>query len=87
MISAMIKVRWRAKLSRAIELRDGTKLRTLADARSFILDRVPKEDQQRDSWLIAIERLIEAAEQGRSIEDATRALEVALFLQAPLRLL
>jgi hypothetical protein len=34
--------RWSAKLSRSIELRDGTELDTLADAAQFILARIPR---------------------------------------------
>ena len=40
---------WSAKLSRAIELRNGTKFLTLADVRDFILDQ-PEHIQERSFW-------------------------------------
>jgi hypothetical protein len=72
---------WSAKLTRIIVLRDGTKLETLADAAQFIL-KEPDYIQQRASWQGATEQLIEAAETGRGIEEATTKVEDALFLEA-----
>jgi hypothetical protein len=76
---------WESKLSRIIELRDGTKLATLTDARAFILE-LPEADQQRSAWYIAVVQLLAAAEEGGSIEDATYAIERALFFDAKLKL-
>jgi hypothetical protein len=72
---------WSAKLTRTIVLRDGTKLETLADAAQFIL-KEPDYIQERASWHRATEQLIEAAETGRGIEEATKRVEDALFLEA-----
>ena len=73
--------RWSAKLSRSIELRDGTELDTLADAAQFILG-LHEVYQDRNSWRRASELLMEAAERGGSIEAATEQFELALFLEA-----
>jgi hypothetical protein len=70
-----------AKLSRSIELRDGTELDTLADAAQFILG-LHEAYQDRNSWRRASELLMEAAERGGSIEAATEQFELALFLEA-----
>ena len=72
--------RWSAKLSRSIELRDGTELDTLADAAQFILG-LHEAHQDRNSWRRASELLMEAAERGGSIEAATEQFELALFLE------
>ena len=69
--------RWSAKLSRSIELRDGTELDTLADAAQFILG-LHEAYQDRNSWRRASELLMEAAELGGSIEAATEQFELAL---------
>jgi hypothetical protein len=71
---------WSAKLSRSITLKDGTTLATLADARSFIL-REPAYMQERRAWQRAAELMMAAAESGRT-EDATKQIELALFLEA-----
>ena len=44
-----MKARWSARLPRPIVLRDGKTLRTLADARAFVL-ALPEGDQERQSW-------------------------------------
>jgi hypothetical protein len=72
--------RWQAKLSRPIVMRDGTKLKTLAEAGSFIL-ALPEAFQLRNSWLKATEMLMEAAERKGDIEAATEAVERAGFMQ------
>jgi hypothetical protein len=69
---------WSAKLSRPIELKDGTRLRTLADVRDFILEQ-PEHIQERSFWQHAAELLINAAEDGGDIEAATKQIELALF--------
>ena len=73
--------RWSAKLSRSIELRDGTELDTLAAAAQFILG-LHEAYQDRNSWKRTTELLMEAAERGGSIESATEQFELALFLEA-----
>ncbi len=73
--------RWSARLTRSIELRDGTELDTLADAANFIL-ALPEHYQDRNSWKRATELLLQAAEQDGDIEAATEQFERALFLEA-----
>jgi hypothetical protein len=73
--------RWSARLSRSIELRDGTELDTLADAANFIL-ALPEHYQDRKSWKRATELLMKSAEQDGDIEAATEQLERALLLEA-----
>src|SRR4030081_2985545 len=64
--------RWSARLTRSIELRDGTELDTLADAANFIL-ALPEHYQDRNSWKRATELLMQAAEQDGDIEGRDRA--------------
>jgi hypothetical protein len=73
--------RWSARLTRSIELRDGTELDTLADAANFIL-ALPGHYQDRNSWKRATEPLMQAAEQDCDIEAATEQFERALFMEA-----
>jgi hypothetical protein len=75
--------RWSAELTRTIILKDGTTLYTLADARAFILHG-PDHIQQRQAWQHAAQLLMEAAEDAGRIEDATRQVEFALFLETRL---
>jgi hypothetical protein len=70
-----------ARLTRSIELRDGTELDTLADAANFIL-ALPGHYQDRNSWKRATEPLMQAAEQDGDIEAATEQFERALFMEA-----
>ena len=73
--------RWSARLTRSIELKDGTETDTLADAANFIL-ALPEHYQGRNSWKRATELLMQAAEQNGDIEAATEQFERALFLEA-----
>jgi hypothetical protein len=66
----MPKDRWQAKLSRPIVMRDGTKLKTLAEAGAFIL-ALPEAFQHRNSSVKATELLMQAAERNGDIEAAT----------------
>ena len=77
--------RWSAPLSRPIALRDGTVLRTLRDARAFVL-ALPPGDQERQAWQKAAALLIEAAENGGDVEAATDTVFAALFMQAAVKL-
>jgi hypothetical protein len=72
---------WSANLARSIVLKDGTRLATLSDVRTFILKQ-PDHIQERGSWQHAAELMIFAAERGGSIEAATSQIEDALFLEA-----
>ena len=74
---------WSAKLPRPIGVKAGPKLGTLAEVRAFILEQ-PDYIQERQSWQRAVELLMEAAEDPRGIEAVTKAVELALFLEARL---
>jgi hypothetical protein len=71
---------WSANLARSIVLKDGTRLATLSDVRTFILKQ--PDHMERGSWQHAAELMILAAERGGSIEAATSQIEDALFLEA-----
>jgi hypothetical protein len=73
---------WSSKLTRPVAIKGGPVLRTLNDARAFVIDRLPEEDQDRVSWQRTAELLLAAAEGSAEIETATQQLERALFLQA-----
>jgi poly(3-hydroxybutyrate) depolymerase len=75
---------WQTPLTRAIELRDGTRLTTLAEARAFMV-ALPEGDQLRNAWQKAAELLMVAAESGDTAA-VTRQIEFALFVQAKWKL-
>jgi hypothetical protein len=62
-------------------VKDGPTLRTLHNARDFILDQ-PEHIQGRRTWQRAAELLIAATENGADVEDVTKQVELALFLEA-----
>jgi integrase/recombinase XerD len=62
--------RWSAPLTRPIAVKDGPTLRTLHDARAFVLS-LPKGIQLEQSWQRVTELLSAAAEGDRDIEAAT----------------
>jgi hypothetical protein len=71
---------WNARLTHTVSIVRGPTLKTLAQARAYILE-LPKAKQAR--WEIAVRCLLHAAD-GGSAEDimaATRAIELA-FLYA-----
>jgi hypothetical protein len=76
---------WSAKLKRPITLKDGTALRSLADVRRFSLNE-PEHVQERRAWQRATELLLHVAEDASQIEAATRQVELALFIEARLKL-
>jgi len=71
---------WTAKLTRTIILKDGPILHTLADGRAFILNG-PEHIQECQAWQHTAQLLLDAAEDAGRIEDATRQVEFALFLE------
>jgi hypothetical protein len=77
--------RWDAKLTRPLQVRDGPKLETLADA-GRLIGTLSLRDQGRQAWIRATEILMAAAERGGSIDEATDAIDAALFLQGKLEL-
>jgi hypothetical protein len=77
----MAPPRWSADLARPIAVRGGPTLRTLRAARDFMLAQ-PDRIQDRQSWQWAAKLLLAAAENGADVEDVTKQVELALFLEA-----
>jgi hypothetical protein len=75
---------WSAELARPLELKDGGKLQTLADARQFVV-QLTEGDQLRNAWQKAAELLMAAAADGDTAA-VTRQIEFALFVQAKWKL-
>jgi hypothetical protein len=71
---------WSTRLARPIDVIGGPTLRTLAEARAFMV-AMPQGDQLRTAWQRAAE-LILAAANGGSVAAVTRQVELALFMQA-----
>jgi hypothetical protein len=71
---------WTARLARPLKPRDHDPLRTLADARDYMLG-LPASVAGYEAWQHAGKLVLAAAEApGRAtIEDATRQIELALF--------
>jgi hypothetical protein len=53
---------WSSTLTRPVAIKNGPILRPLNDARAFMIDRLPAEDQDRVSWQRTAELLLAAAE-------------------------
>ena len=70
---------WNTVLSRPIRVKDGSTLKTLADARAYILE-LPSEVTARPSWRDAAETLVEAAEGRATVAEASQKVETALFV-------
>jgi hypothetical protein len=72
---------WRAPLARPLKPRNHGALRTLADARSYILE-LPAPVARYQAWQHAGKLLMTAAEapNDTAINNATRQLELALFV-------
>jgi hypothetical protein len=69
-----MKPRWSRRFPSPIYLADGSVLRTLKDAANYIIKHKPPTAE-----IAAIPRLMEAAEQGASLETAEAAVRIALF--------
>ena len=82
-IELMPRLGWSAPLTRSIEVKDGPTLRTLNDARAYMLDHLPEDAQARHSWQKAAELLLAAADGLDDVGAATGQVELALFLQLP----
>ena len=80
----MPRLGWFAPLTRSIQVKDGPALRTLNDARAYMLDHLPEEAKARHSWQKAAELLLAAAEGVDDVGAATGQVELAIFLQARL---
>ncbi|RAI44687.1 hypothetical protein [Rhodoplanes roseus] len=72
---------WTAPLSRPVRPRGRTPLRSLAEARAYLLT-LPPAEAARPAWQTAAGLLITAAEAGTmaATEEATAQLERALFI-------
>jgi hypothetical protein len=79
---------WSVKLTKPLPTRDGLVLRSLDDARSYIL-ALPGALQHREHWQNAASLLMDAAGGGgnpHAVQAATKQVELALFLDARLLL-
>ena len=81
-IGLMPRLGWSAPLTRSIQVKDGPTLRTLNDARAYMLDHLPEDAQARHSWQKAAELLLAAADGLDDVGAATGQVELAIFLQA-----
>jgi hypothetical protein len=73
---------WSSKLARPVVIKGGPVLRTLNDARAFVIDHLREGDQERESWQRTAELLLAAAEGVAEIEAATQLLERAVSVKA-----
>ena len=78
----MPRLGWSAPLTRSIRVKDGPTLRTLNDARAYMVDHLPEEAKALHSWQKAAELLLAAAEGLDDVGAATGQVELAIFLQA-----
>jgi hypothetical protein len=76
----MAPLHWSIDLARPVVVKGGPTLRTLREARDFVLAQ-PDEIQLRRSWQRAAELLL-AAVDGADVEAVTKQVELALFLEA-----
>ena len=83
-IGLMPRLGWSTPLTRSIQVKDGPALRTLNDARVYMLDHLAEEGKARHSWQKAAELLLAAAEGVDDVGAATGQVELAIFLQAKL---
>jgi hypothetical protein len=75
---------WRRKLSAPLQVRNGPTLRTLADARAWILE-LSADVQEWSACQAAARKMLEAAD-GGDIDAAALQLELALFTSGKLDL-
>jgi hypothetical protein len=75
---------WEASLSHVVAIMRGPTLKTLAEARAYIL-KLPKT-KQSSHWVMAIRCLLQVAETGSTddIKVATRAIELSFLYQGQL---
>ena len=74
---------WRRRLSRPLKDKHGRELRTLHDARAYVIEL--GGIAERTHWRRAGELMLEAAK-GRGIKACTAQIELALFLDGRLYL-
>jgi hypothetical protein len=73
---------WSAPLARTVGVKGGPELRTLADARAYLLT-LPEEEQGEPRWQSVARKLLLACESGE-VEPVTHQIEFALFMSARL---
>lgn len=62
---------WRARFAEPVPVGGGKPLRTLSDARAYIL-ALPADQQEQERWQTAAETLLHAAEHGGAWMDFAR---------------
>jgi hypothetical protein len=77
-----VATRWSRRLARPIGIRNGPELRTLADARAYIL-LLRDGEQKENRWQHATKLLLEACETG-NVEPVTKQVEYALMMSMKL---
>jgi hypothetical protein len=73
---------WDCSLTRPVRVKGGPELRTLADARAYLLT-LPETQQGEPRWQSVARRLLIASETG-DVETVTDQLELALLVGAKL---
>jgi hypothetical protein len=74
--------RWSRRLARPVGVRAGPELRTLADARAYILS-LRDGEQKENRWQHATKLLLEACETG-DVGPVTKQVEYALMVSMKL---
>jgi hypothetical protein len=74
----MAKPRWNRALTWPLHTRDGQTIKTLADARAFMLD-LPAQYSERKHWQHAAGLMLESSK-GGGVYEASAQLKKALFL-------
>jgi hypothetical protein len=74
---------WAAPLKRAVQVKNGPTLKTLRDARNFIMSN-PRATLQHKAWICALGLVLAAAKGGGDIAGTTEKIELALFLESRL---
>jgi hypothetical protein len=77
---AVSRASWSRPLPQTLVIPDVMTLRTLADVRGFVTQRLPKPYRDRPHWL-AVARDLEAAARGGDSAEASMALRVALLIE------
>ena len=79
---AKSKTGWNRPLARTVAVKGRPELRTLADARAYLLN-LPEREQSEPRWQSVARRLFIACETG-DVEAVTEQLELALLMGAKL---
>ena len=76
-------VSWSRRFDGPIELPDGRKLKTLAEAIAYLAETVPKAERKHPTVVIAADHLTRAAEQNYSMSFARMATLQAIHRHRP----